>query len=715
MKIKNYLIILAATLVSFLCIMLALPHDAEKFNYDYNIGQPWRYDQVIAQYAFPIKKSEKQFRHEQDSVLKGISPYFKCDETVAQQQVQRFLSDAASHAFGDVPQGYVRHVRMLLEEIYESGVMDPKEYNRAVTSSTKAIRLVDGAVATTQDIAGLYSTRTAYEYIMEQDAENYPRSVMVHLNVADYLTPNIIFDEGRTLLARNEAKSGVSPMSGMIQAGERIIDRGELITQQKHDILESLKAESLLKKEKQQRSRLPLIAGQGGIILLLFFLLMLYIILFRRYILESVNAILLIYTIITVFCVVSSLFVKFQFYNVYMIPFAMAAIFTRVFMDSRTAFMTQLTMIIIASIPLHTNYQFVVTEMMAGIVAVYSVRELTQRSQLFKAAFYVTAITMAVGFCFDLIHGVKFASDDHSWYYYIVFNGVALLFAYPLLYIIERLFGFTSSVTLIELSNINSPIFRRMSKEAQGTFVHSMQVGNLAAEVASTIGARVQLVRTGAMYHDIGKMNNPAFFTENQSSVNPHDSLEEERSASIIINHVTDGLKVADKYGLPKVIRDFILTHHGTSMVKYFYIQSCNKLGEENVDKALYTYPGRNPFTREQAILMMADSIEAASRSLKEYTEEGITKLVNGIIDAQVAARYFDECPITFRDISDAKRVFIDNLKTIYHTRIAYPEMTKKGEQPAETKPADVPAAKAAAEPQRPRLFSSNAWTWKKN
>lgn len=715
MKIKNYLIIIAATFVSFLCIMLALPHDTEKFNYEYSPGQPWRYDQIIAQYAFPIKKSDKQFVHEQDSVLKGISPYFKCDESVARVQIERFAADAARHTFGDVPQVYVQHARRLLIEVYERGVMDPRDYNDAVTSSTKAIRLVDGAVATTQDIAGLYSTRTAYEYIMEQDAEHFSRNVMLHLNVADYLVPNIIFDEGKTLLARNEAKDAVSPMSGMIQAGERIIDRGELVTQQKYDILESLRAESLLKKEKEQRSRLPLIVGQGGIILLLFFLLLLYIVLFRRYIFESLNAVLLIYTIITAFCVFSSLFVKYQFYSVYMIPFAMAAIFTRVFLDSRTAFMTQLTMIIIASIPLHTNYQFVVTEMMAGVVAVYSVRELTQRSQLFKAAFYVTAITMAVGFCFDLIHGVNLVTDGKSWYYYIAINGVALLFAYPLLYLIERLFGFTSSVTLIELSNINSPIFRRMSKEAQGTFVHSMQVGNLAAEVASTIGARVQLVRTGAMYHDIGKMNNPAFFTENQSSINPHDSLEEERSASIIINHVTDGLKIADKYGLPKVIRDFILTHHGTSMVKYFYIQSCNKMGEENVDKALYTYPGRNPFTREQAILMMADSIEAASRSLKEYTEEGLTKLVNGIIDAQVAAGYFDECPITFRDISDAKRVFIDNLKTIYHTRIAYPEMAKKGDQAAETKAAGAPAAKTDAEQQRPRLFSSNAWTWKKN
>jgi putative nucleotidyltransferase with HDIG domain len=250
------------------------------------------------------------------------------------------------------------------------------------------------------------------------------------------------------------------------------------------------------------------------------------------------------------------------------------------------------------------------------------------------------------------------------------------------MYLIEKVFGFTSSVTLVELTNINHPILRKMSKVAQGTFNHSMQVANLAAEVADKIGAKPQLVRTGALYHDIGKMLNPAFFTENQSGVNPHNSLSEERSAEIIINHVTEGVRLAEKYHLPEVIREFITTHHGAGMAKYFYIQYVNKHPEEEVDKKRFSYPGPNPFTREQAILMMCDSVEAASRSLKEYTEESIANLVNKIIDGQLADGHFKECPITFKDIADAKQVLIDSLKTIYHTRISYPELNGKPQEP---------------------------------
>lgn len=708
MKVKNYLFLIIATLVSAACIILALPHETESFPYDYKQGQPWNYEQKIAPYAFPIMKSEKQLKHEQDSVLKEVAPYCKFDSELGSKQIERFRSDASQHGYVDVPLSYVLHVRQLLIEVYTAGIMDPNEYNTAIGDGTKTLRFVDGAIATSRDVANIYSTRTAYEYIMGADADHFTRATLAQLHVDDYLVPNVLIDDEKTSIARKEARESVSPSSGMIQAGERIIDRGEIVTAHKYDILESMKAESLLKGEKEKKSLLPIIVGQSGLVIILFCLMLAYVLLFRRYIFNNLRSMLFLYSTITFFSVASCLFVKFHFYSVYLIPFAMAPVFVRIFLDSRTAIMAHFTLVIIASIPLHTNYQFIITEFLGGVVAIYSVRELTQRSQLFQTALLATGMTMLSGFCLFLLSGTALRELDRSWFFYIALNGVALLFAYPLLYLMERLYGFTSSVTLIELSNINAPIFRRMAKEAQGTFVHSMQVGNLAAEVAAKIGAKVQLVRTGAMYHDIGKMKNPAFFTENQTSVNPHDALEEERSASIIINHVTDGLKVAEKYNLPSVIRDFIVTHHGTSMVKYFYIQACNKHGEENVDKRAFTYPGKNPATREQAILMMADAIEAASRSLKEYTEESLTRLVDGIVDGQVAAGCYKECAITFRDISEAKRVFIDSLKTIYHTRIAYPEMGKKEE---EQKP-------AAAEPQQQpaqRLFGSNAWSWRKN
>lgn len=703
LKFKNPIVIGLTIVTCFVSILLALPHDADKFNYDYAPGLPWRYDQLIAPYEFPVLKSDEVIAQEKDSVLRHFAPFFNSAISVGTQQVSNFRADYAKGEFEGVPHSYITHTARLLEEIYEHGIIESKAYESLRKNEDAGIRVVSGNSALQRSAADVFSTRTAYEYIMSSETDKFQHDIMLRLSLNNYLEPNLIYDSARTSVARSELLSTVVLITGMVQGGERIIDRGEVITKEKYAILESLKKANSNSTTLTADKGL-IFLGQAGLVIILFGLLLIYLHLFRRDLFESPNAIYLLFFTITFFCVVSFLFVKFQFFSAYMIPFAMAPIFFRIFLDTRTAFMAHTIMVLIASLPLQTNYQFVLTQMVAGLVAIYSLRDLTERSQLFKTAAYVTLVTWVLGFCLELAQGLKLSEIDRSWYYYVAINGVVLLFTYPVTYLIERIFGFTSSVTLIELSNINAPILRRMSKEAQGTFVHSMQVGNLAAEVADKIGAKVQLVRTGALYHDIGKIINPAFFTENQSSVNPHDSLTEERSAEIIISHVSEGLRLAEKNFLPKVIRDFILTHHGASMVRYFYIQACNKRGEENVDKGLFTYPGKNPFTREQAILMMADAVEAASRSLKEYTEESIAELVNRIIDGQQAAGCFRECPLTFRDITEAKRVFIDSLKTIYHTRIAYPD-----------RKADEPATKPQPTEQRTRLFGSNSWTWRKD
>ena len=317
-------------------------------------------------------------------------------------------------------------------------------------------------------------------------------------------------------------------------------------------------------------------------------------------------------------------------------------------------------------------------ELVAGLVAITSLRELSKRSQLFRTALIITLACVIVNLAFDWTKATALSQIDYSIYNYLIFNGIALLFAYPLLYLIEKTFGFTSDITLIELSNTNSPLLRRMSEIAPGTFNHSIQVANLAGEIANKIGAKAQLVRTGALYHDIGKLANPIYYTENQSGIDPHEMLTDIESAQIIISHVTEGLRMADKEGLPKVIRDFIATHHGLGKTKFFYIRYKNEHPDEPVDDLLFTYPGPNPFTREHACLMMADSVEAASRSLPDYTEQSIRGLVEKIIDTQVAEGYFRECPITFRDIQYAKTVLIEKLKTIYHTRISYPSEKKE-------------------------------------
>lgn len=704
---RNHLAIVSAVIICTILLVLALPRNNKSFNYTYHPGEPWRYEQLIAPYEFPISKSDEQLRQDRDSALRDFSPYYYMAPAVANQQIANFRADYAKGAFPNVPYAYMSHAVEVLGHYYEHGIVEPRNYSRLVANRQPGLRIVDGTTAKYQALEDIYTTRVAYQHIMEADAAKYHRDVMARLHLNDYLEANLVYDSARTEAARQEILAGISSAYGMVQGGERIIDHGELITQHKYNVLESLR------KRQEETTRLTrtsttLVAiGQGGLIALLFCLMLVYLQLFRKDRFRDVHTIYLIFGNVTLFCIVSFLFVKYQFFSVYMIPFAMVPIFIRIFMDTRTSYMAHIVMVLICAIPLRTNYQFVLTEMTAGLVAIYSLRDLTERAQLFRTAAYVTLAAWSVGIFYDLAQGLSLDHIDKSWYYYIGFNGIALLFAYPLLYLIERLFGFTSSVTLIELSNINTPILKRMSKVAQGTFQHSMQVANLAGEVAAQIGAKVQLVRTGALYHDIGKMEAAAFFTENQSGVNPHDSLSEERSAQIIIGHVLNGRDIAEKHHLPKDIRDFIITHHGQSLVKYFYIQSCNKLGEENVDKAAFTYPGINPFTREQAILMMADSVEAASRSLKEYTEESIARLVNAIIDGQMAAGCFRECPITFRDIADAKRVFIDSLKTIYHTRIAYPELKKDA--------AAQPAAEPTQRQPKGRLFGSNNWTWRKS
>ena len=359
----------------------------------------------------------------------------------------------------------------------------------------------------------------------------------------------------------------------------------------------------------------------------------------------------------------------------------MTPIFIRVFMDSRTAFTTHTIMVLLCAAAVKYQYEFIIVQMVAGFVAVYSLRELSQRAQLFKTALLVMLASGVIYLALQLMQDNEFLSIDKDMYKYFVVNGVLLLLAYPLMYLIEKTFGFTSNVTLFELSNTNKGLLRDLSEIAPGTFQHAITVGNLASEIANKIEANSLLVRTGALYHDIGKMANPVFFTENQAGVNPHEKMKFVESARIITSHVTEGIRLAEKANLPGIIKNFILTHHGNGMARYFYIKEQNAHPNEDIDKEPFMYPGPNPFTREQAILMMADAVEAASRSLKEYTEESISSLVNRIIDEQVSDGYFKECPITFRDIAQAKVVLIERLKSIYHTRIQYPELTKENKE----------------------------------
>lgn len=680
-KLKGAFTLIGTVIVVVLLLVYFLPRET-KFGYEYEQGRPWRYNSLIATFDFPVYKTPDEVKAERDSALSQFQPFYTEDVQIAQRQITVFETAWRAGRFGDVPARCLNHVDKMLRGVYDAGIVPSADLSQMAKERTPGVRVVEGTEAVTRPITELYSTRSAYEYIVYADTINFPRELLARCNINEYLSPNLSIDSAKTSAVLEDLLAAVSPASGMVQSGQRIIDRGEIISAEQYKILQSFERETV-RRNDPSKGMWQVVTGQVMFVLCVIVAFVFYLRLFRREYLRSPHSILLLSSLIAIFPLITYAMVDQKFLNVYMVPYAMVPIFVRIFMDSRTAYMTMVCSVILSSLALHSNYEFVIVQFMSGMTAIYALRDLTERSQLLRVALAVFATSSAIMLGYDLSQGIEFSHLDRSMYVYNAVNGVLLLFAYPLLYMIEKLFGFTSSVTLVELSNTNNSVLRRMSKVAQGTFVHSLQVANLAAEVADKIGAKPQLVRTGALYHDIGKMLNPAFFTENQTGVNPHDELTEERSAQIIISHVTEGLKLADKYHLPKVIRDFISTHHGRSQVKYFYIQWKNKHQGEEPDAKLFTYPGPNPFTREQAILMMCDAVEASSRSLKEFTEESIKELVNRIIDSQVQAGYFRECPITFRDIADAKRVLAESLKTIYHTRIAYPELNAKPAEPA--------------------------------
>lgn len=665
-------IILIAVTVSV--IVLFLPRNSgPQFRYD--VGKPWMYGSLIAKFDFPIYKTDAAIKAEKDSISSNFEPYYNYDINISKENVDRFKADYAQGIPG-LPKEYVAIVADRMTALYKAGIMSTPEYSAMSKDTTKMIRLVSDKKAMNVAVRSLLSTMSAYELLFADQRLSTQRQLLQKCNLNEYLRPNLKYDEERSVTELNDLLSGIPLASGMVLSGQKIIDRGEIVDNYTYRVLTSFERE--MRRRSAGSSAIPsTIFGQVIFIGMLVVLFTMYLGLFRKDYFDKPRSIMMIYALITIFPVVVSLMVEHNILNVYVIPFTIAPIFVRVFMDSRTAFISHVTMTLICAAAVKYQYEFIIVQLVAGLVAIYSLRELSQRAQLFKTALLVTIASCVVYLALQLMQDNIVADLESTMYKYFMVNGVLLLFAYPLMLVVEKTFGFISNVTLIELSNTSKDLLKRLSETAPGTFQHSLMVGNLAAEIANKIDAKAQLVRTGAMYHDIGKMLNPACFTENQFGDNILDNMPRIEAAQVVISHVTEGLKLADKYNLPGVIKDFINTHHGTGKAKYFYVSYKNENPDKPVDDSLFTYPGTDPFTREQAILMMADTVEAASRSLKEYTEETISKLVNHLIDQQVEEGFFRYCPITFHDIAVAKQVLTERLMSIYHTRTVYPELKK--------------------------------------
>ena len=662
-------------LISTALIVYFMPR-GDEFGYRYERNMPWNYGLLIANSKFPILKNDSTIHKEQEAMKRRFQPYYHYDKSVKDSMVNRLYNHAAQEWNGQNAAQYVHHIAALLDTIYQHGVLSTDDYSRQRDEEHhRNIRIVKDNLATSVPLASIYSHRSAYEYIMKEDTAKYSRLVLQQYNINELIQPNLTYDEMKSREELDEQLQGISNYNGFVQAGQKIIDRGETVTDEIYDILYSYQKD--FEKRNTDVAKLPYQAiGQTVFVLVVLSVLMFYLSFFRSDYLENARSSILLFALVVVFCVVASLMMSHKILNVFMLPCCMVPIITRVFMDSRTAFMLHCAMVLIISLMLTSNYEFITVQLVAGMVAIQTLRELSQRSQIIRAAFLIFLVYIIFYTGYSLYHENDVKMDIWMYVCFSI-NCVLLMFTYPMLWMFEKVFGFVSDVTLVELSNINNPLLQRMTEIAPGTFQHSMQVANLSAAVATKIGAKAQTVRTGALYHDIGKLERPVFFTENQNGVSPHKHLSAIKSAEVIIAHVANGIKLAEKNQIPASIKRFIQTHHGKGKAKYFYITYKNEHPNEEIDEAAFTYPGPNPETKEEAILMMCDSVEAASRSLSEYTENSINQLVDKIIDGQVAEGFFNECAITFKEIAVAKSVLKEKLKTIYHTRISYPELNE--------------------------------------
>ena len=659
-------------LVSLLVIVWFLPrNNTPQMRYD--VGKPWMYASLIAKFDFPVYKSDAVIQQEKDSLLAYFQPYYNYDKGMERRQLGKLHADYPRGIPG-LPAAQMRTLYDRLHRLYQAGIISTPQYNSIAKDSVNMVRVIIGKRVQSMQIGCIYSTLKAYEQLLRDNVLADYRTALQQANVVSYLQPNMTYDKNRTTTELNDLLGSVPLASGMVLSGQKIIDRGEIVNDYSYRVLASLEKETARRNVSKAEIKNTVI-GQFIYVLMLLCLFTCFIVMFRPQYLGKARSVVMLYVMITVYPVMVSLFMEHSLLSVYIIPFAIGPMFIRVFMDSRIAFISHLVSMLICAVAVKYQFEFLLLQLISGLVAIYSLSDLSGRAQLFKCALFVTVANFVTFFTLQLMQTGDIGNFEVNMYSHFVANGVLLLLAYPLMFVIERTFGFTSNVTLFELSNTNKGMLRKMSEVAPGTFQHSITVANLAAEIANRIGADSLLVRTGALYHDIGKMKAPVFFTENQVGVNPHKGLPYKESARIIISHVTEGLKMAEKANLPTFIREFILTHHGTGMAKYFYINYKNEHPDEEVDVRDFSYPGPDPFTREQAILMMADAVEAASRSLPEYTEESIKGLINRMVDTQLEEGHFKECPITFRDIAVAKAVMLERLKSIYHTRVSYPEL----------------------------------------
>lgn len=666
---KKFWANLAIYAIAGLIIIFFLPH-SERVELSYEKNRPWSNPQLLAPFDLPYYLAPELKKERIDSIDKMLVPVYDIDATAQKNLVAMIngLDSVSSHQ----RDAFVRAV----EDIYKAGVVSTEDARRIASGELQHIKISTSTSGDGISTSRMRTSRQAYEHLEKQFSRTSPTlwRVLLTKNLSTYLLPNVKENAEKTAELRNSLLTPIEAVQGIIQKGEEIINRGEMVTPQRYQILQDYENE-LAKREKERGiSQFNVVIGRILFAASLMLIIYLFLRLYRKEVFESMARTICLLTLFVGFyafaAFMSDLFVD----GLYIVPIAILPILLVVFYDTTVAMFFLVMEVVLCSMLAKLQFEFCFIQFAAGMTAIYSMRELSRRSQLMRTASYVFLAYVLTYAAAELVQVASLNTFSWKLIGFFAINMVLTSFAYILIFIVEKLFGFISVVTLVELSDINNPIIRELSEECPGTFQHSMAVANLVTAAANRINANVQLVRAGALYHDIGKTKNPAFFTENQHGVNPHNSLTPVQSARVIINHVTDGLRMAEKAKLPKAIRDMIVQHHGKTTTRYFYNTYCNAHPGEDVDPTPYTYPGPNPQTKEASLLMMADVVEAASRSLPDHNPETIAALVNKLIDGQVAEGLHKDSPLSFRDITTIKKAFVDTLLTMYHVRIAYPD-----------------------------------------
>ncbi|MBQ5778854.1 MAG: HDIG domain-containing protein [Paludibacteraceae bacterium] len=635
------------------------------FKYTFSEGKPWAYELLTAPFDFPIYKTKEVLQSERKDVMKDFAPFYKMKNVEWEAKLGTAIENKQLRTF----------LMTELAKIYNKGIVETIELDSLQKKNYQQICVVDNNNRLIRkNVDSLFNVRTAYNTLLKQCQTRYGAEISQFLNLNEYIKENLEYDRNLSEKDKKERLRTVGETAGMVQAGERIIDKGEIITAHTYQLLNSLRIESDKQEETMQGANLMLI-GEILIITMLMILLYLYLYLFRRKIYKEQKNIIFILLIQLLIGSITALVIRFSSLSIYIVPFALLPIIIRTFFDSRTALFVHIITIFILSTITNNPFEFTLLQISGGMMAVSCLKDLSSRDQLAKASFYIFINYIVVYVGYTLLIEGSFTSLNWELIICFAISSILLLFAYGLVYLLEKIFGMVSNITLVELANVNTPLMQEFSEKAPGTFQHALQVANLVTEACKKINGNTLLARIGAMYHDIGKMNNPLFFTENQlNGNNPLEKLTYLEASTKIIAHVSDGVEIAKKHNLPKIVIDFIKTHHGEGHAKYFYIKYLQENPNAKISDTAFRYQGPSPRTKEQAILMMADAVEAASRSMKEYTEESIKNLVDTIIDGQINEGLLRYAKITFIDVETVKQVFKEKLITIHHTRIEYPK-----------------------------------------